>query len=41
MLSGFSPSSFESLMKSGFENVTPEGIMIDTLMKDRYNYLSK
>jgi hypothetical protein len=41
MLSGFSPSSFEFLMKSGFENVTPEGIMIDTLMKDRYNYLSK
>ncbi len=38
LVSGYSPSIFMSLL--GAENVSPNKIMLDTVMKDRYNYLS-
>jgi len=35
LVSGFSPAIMTSVLG---ENITPEGVMLDTVMKDKYNY---
>lgn len=38
LVSGFSPSIVKSVLAGDMENFTPEGIMLKTVMSDRYNY---
>lgn len=37
LVSGFSPAIMEAVLSSEFEQITPEGLMLKVLMKDRYN----
>ena len=37
LVSGFSPSIMKSVLSSDMENMTPEGIMLRTVMQERYN----
>jgi len=41
LVSGFSPSLMESVLKMDLEDFTPFNIMLDTVMKDRYNWLTE
>lgn len=36
LVSGFSPAIFKSLLAGNIENFTPENIMLETIMNDRY-----
>lgn len=36
LVSGFSPAIMESVLSGDFEQITPEGLMLKVLMKDRY-----
>jgi hypothetical protein len=38
LVSGFSPSILKSVLNANMEEFTPEGIMLKTIMSDRYNY---
>jgi hypothetical protein len=38
LISGFSPSIVTSVLKADLNNFTPEKIMLQTIMNDRYNY---
>lgn len=38
LISGFSPSILSSVLSDSIENLTPEKIMLDTIMKERYNF---
>jgi hypothetical protein len=38
LVSGFSPSILEPVLSNKIENITPEGLMINVLMKDRYAF---
>lgn len=37
LVSGFSPAIMEAVLSNDFEQITPEGLMLKVLMKDRYN----
>jgi hypothetical protein len=37
LISGFSPSIMKSLMEAG--EITPEGVMLNTVMADRYSFI--
>ena len=37
LVSGFSPAIMESILQADMEEFSPKGIMLKTLMKDRYN----
>ncbi len=38
LVSGFSPSIMEAVLSGDFEQITPQGLMLKVLMKDRYNF---
>ena len=38
LVSGFSPSIVKSVLKADLDNFTPEAIMLQTIMSDRYDY---
>ena len=38
LVSGFSPAIIKPLLSCQLEKFTPEGIMLETIMKDRYDY---
>ena len=38
LVSGFSPSIMKSILAADMEQFTPEKIMLDTIMSERYNY---
>lgn len=38
LVSGFSPSLMENVLKGNLENLTPYNMMLDILMKDRYSF---
>lgn len=38
LISGFSPSIMKPLLAADFESLTPERIMLNTIMNERYNY---
>ena len=39
MISGFSPSIMKSVLSADLESFTPENVMLETIMSERYNYL--
>jgi hypothetical protein len=38
LVSGFSPTIVKSVLAADMEEFTPEGIMMKTIMNDRYNF---
>lgn len=38
LVSGFSPAIVKSVLKANFEQFTPEAIMLQTIMNERYNF---
>ena len=40
LVSGFSPAIMEAVLSNDFEQITPQGLMLKVLMKDRYNFRS-
>ena len=39
MISGFSPSILKSVLSNDLDKFTPENVMLETIMSERYNYL--